>query len=79
MDFQTCPGKKKFVCDISGKKLFVFDQGEKNVMFSCWKEKNNLVKKKNHTLPPGIKWSAPKVTSWNCLLSRTEEVFDGHI
>ena len=41
--------EKKIVCDILGKKLFVFYQGEKNVMFSCWKEKNNLVRKKNHT------------------------------
>ena len=30
--------KKKIVCDISGKKMFIFDQGEKNVMFSCWME-----------------------------------------
>ena len=28
--------------------------------FLIWRE-NNLVRKKNHTLPPGIKWSAPKL------------------
>ena len=43
--------KKKLVCDISGKKLFVFDQREKNVMFSCWGGKNYLIRKKNHTPP----------------------------
>ena len=29
-------------------------------MFSFWKEKNNLIRKKNHSPPPGIKCSAPK-------------------
>ena len=31
-------------------------------MFSCWKEKNNLVRKNYHTLPPVIKWSASQKT-----------------
>ena len=31
---------------------------KKNVMFPCWKEKNNLVKKKTIPSPSGIKWSA---------------------
>ena len=46
--------EKKFVCDISGKNCLFLIREEKNVMFS-----HNVVRKKNHTLPPGIKWSAP--------------------
>ena len=52
--------KKKFVCDISGKKLFVFAQREKKCYVFLLEGKNNLIGKKNHTPPPGIKWSAPK-------------------
>ena len=59
MDLDTCPGKKSLSVTSQEKKLFVFAQGKNNVLFSCWEEKNNLVRKKNHTLPPGIKWSAP--------------------
>ena len=45
--------KKKFVCDISGKKIVCFCPvgGGGNDMFSCWMEKNNLIRKKNHTPP----------------------------
>ena len=57
--------EKKFVCDISGKKMFHCDQGEwyvflleeKNGMFSCWKEKK-FGQEEKHTLSPGIKCSA---------------------
>ena len=42
-------GIEKFVCDISGNGLLLIRE-KKNVVFSCWKEKNNLVRKKNHTL-----------------------------
>ena len=47
--------RKKFVSFCSGRK--------RKVMFSCWKEKNNLIGKKSHTPPPGIKWFAPKTFS----------------
>ena len=46
--------EKKFVCDISGKNCSFLIREKNNVMFSY-----NVVRKKNHTLPPGIKWSAP--------------------
>ena len=44
--------KKKFVCEILAKKLFVFDQGEKKSYTFCCDEKKRLVGKKNHTPPP---------------------------
>ena len=50
-------GVKMFVCDTLRKSLFVFDRGEK-VMLNVGRKKS-LVRKKNPTLPPGIKWSAP--------------------
>ena len=52
--------KKKFVCDISGKKMCFCSGRKKKFCFLDGRKKNNLIGKKNHTLPPGIKWSAPK-------------------
>ena len=51
--------KKMFVCDISGKKLFVFAEGEKKSYVFLLEGKKKLIGNKNHTPPPGIKWSAP--------------------
>ena len=38
----------------SQEKIVCFCSGRKKVMFSCWKEKNNLIGKKNHTPPPPV-------------------------
>ena len=44
--------RKKCLSVISREKNCLLLLGEKkNVMFSSWKEKNNLIRKKNHTPP----------------------------
>ena len=51
--------KKKFVCEILAKKLFVFDQGEKKVIHFVVRKKKRLVGKKNHTPPPTLVLNGP--------------------
>ena len=53
--------KKSLSVTSQEKNCLFLPREKKNALFSLWTEKNNLIRKKNHTPPPGIKWSAPYV------------------